>query len=198
MNYFVSISLLSLWIALLVLADPKCPELKPVTHYNFTAMTTGVWYDLARYEEPTIEKSSTGNRYTFGARKGSSVFFTVDELLDGKLNTFNGTLKVAENAGDTAQLIYDVNEEGGILVYLDVMAIEYDKFLIMYYCLFDDKAQKRKDYVWISSRKIGADKESIDKIKNFINKAGLIDPKKLFWIKDEDHKKVSELLKQQS
>nr|XP_026494166.1 bilin-binding protein-like [Vanessa tameamea] len=165
-----------------VILDSKCPEVTKVENFNFNSYGNGVWYEVARYPDDVVKNGKCGTliyKQEGDVKKMKYTFVTNNELM-----TIEGTAALAKDAGTTGKLIHSLpyGANGTVIdSELNILAIDYDKFFVGYYCQFDEAQKNYREAAWIISRSKTLSEEAKAIVDKFVRDSKFLNAGKFEW-----------------
>ncbi|CAH0728580.1 unnamed protein product, partial [Brenthis ino] len=167
-----------------------CPKVDPVDNFQFAAWGQGTWYEVARYPSPGEDGTTCGHAQN--KLEGDEVKVTNYFVRNNKAASIEGVAKLAPDAGQTGKILFKMTGRRGALIEntLDIMAIEYDKYAITYFCKFDEATHSHRDYAWVFSRSKVLPEDAKAAVDKFLSESKVLEAKKFIWpsFSDEDCK----------
>ncbi|XP_041982196.1 lopap-like isoform X2 [Aricia agestis] len=138
----------------------------------------GTWYEVARFYNTWENRGDCVSlRHKV---EGGNTMFVISTVLNNRQVTFEGVIEFDERKGyiDYVSKVY-ADSEGTNNVPVEILLIDYDKYVVIYYCAI--KSNQQHVYTWILSRTKKLDGESMTRIKGFFARTPFLSWDKLIW-----------------
>ncbi|CAH0728581.1 unnamed protein product, partial [Brenthis ino] len=170
----------------------SCPEVQPVDNFNITSYGQGIWYEVARYSNSGENIGECGSaEYKLD---GNEIKVKNFHAINKKATYVEGVAKLAADAGKSGKVDLNLpHGAGGVLnnIVLNILAIDYNRYLIAYSCKIDEASHHQIESAWILSRSKILSDESKTAVDKFLKESKILSADKFVWPKfSEDACKV--------
>ncbi|XP_041980255.1 bilin-binding protein-like [Aricia agestis] len=140
------------------------------------------WYEIARYNDD-FEGSEDCTIMTFKEENGV-VLFNVRSTANNDIRNFGGSVDLRANKDGVMYYHSRVfNGESDNTIPTIIMAVDYNSYAVLYFCMIDEKTKKKTDMAWILSTTKTLNAEAKTAIENLFQANKIIDKSRFVWEK---------------